>query len=31
VVSRIRKMRQAIPYGPFLVLGTLITLLVQRP
>ncbi len=31
VVTRIRKMRQAIPYGPFLVLGTLITLLVQRP
>ncbi len=31
VVTRIRKMRQAIPYGPFLVLGTLVTLLLQRP
>lgn len=31
VVTRIRKMRQAIPYGPFLVIGTLVTLLVQRP
>jgi prepilin signal peptidase PulO-like enzyme (type II secretory pathway) len=31
VVTRIRNMRQAIPYGPFLVLGTLVTLLVQRP
>jgi prepilin signal peptidase PulO-like enzyme (type II secretory pathway) len=31
VVTRIRNMRQAIPYGPFLVMGTLVTLLVQRP
>jgi prepilin signal peptidase PulO-like enzyme (type II secretory pathway) len=31
VVTRIRNMRQAIPYGPFLVMGTLVTLLLQRP
>jgi len=31
VLTRIRKMRQAIPYGPFLVAGTLVTLLLQRP
>jgi leader peptidase (prepilin peptidase) / N-methyltransferase len=31
VLARIRKMRQAIPYGPFLVMGALVTLLLQRP
>lgn len=31
LVSRLRKMRQAIPYGPFLAMGTLVTLLLQKP
>lgn len=31
LATRIRKLRDYIPYGPFLVLGTLLTLLVQEP
>lgn len=31
LITRIRHMREAVPYGPFLVLGTLITLYAQAP
>ena len=31
LITRIRDMREAVPYGPFLVLGTLITLYSQAP
>jgi leader peptidase (prepilin peptidase)/N-methyltransferase len=31
LITRIRNMREAVPYGPFLVLGTLITLYAQAP
>lgn len=31
LVTRRRGLRQAVPYAPFLVAGTLLTLLVQQP
>ena len=31
LITRIRQLKEAVPYGPFLVLGTLIILLSQAP
>ena len=31
LVTRIRSLKQAVPYGPFLALGTIATLFVQPP
>jgi leader peptidase (prepilin peptidase)/N-methyltransferase len=31
LLTRVRGMRQAIPYGPFLTMGTMVTLLLQKP
>jgi leader peptidase (prepilin peptidase) / N-methyltransferase len=31
LITRIRRLKEAVPYGPFLVLGTLITLYTQAP
>jgi len=31
LVTRIRSLKQAVPYGPFLVIGTLLILLTQAP
>jgi leader peptidase (prepilin peptidase)/N-methyltransferase len=31
LVTRIRSMKEAVPYGPFLALGTVATLFVQPP
>lgn len=31
LITRIRRMKEAVPYGPFLVLGTLLILLTQAP
>ena len=31
LITRIRKLKEAVPYGPFLVIGTLITLYSQAP
>jgi leader peptidase (prepilin peptidase)/N-methyltransferase len=31
LITRIRRLKEAVPYGPFLVLGTLITLYAQAP
>jgi leader peptidase (prepilin peptidase) / N-methyltransferase len=31
LITRIRRLKEAVPYGPFLVLGTLLTLYAQAP
>jgi leader peptidase (prepilin peptidase)/N-methyltransferase len=31
LITRIRRMKEAVPYGPFLVLGTLLVLYSQAP
>jgi len=31
LITRIRSMKQAVPYGPFLVLGTILVLFTQPP
>jgi prepilin signal peptidase PulO-like enzyme (type II secretory pathway) len=31
LITRIRSLREAVPYGPFLVIGTLLILYTQAP
>jgi leader peptidase (prepilin peptidase)/N-methyltransferase len=31
LITRIRRMKEAVPYGPFLVLGTVLVLYIQAP